>query len=113
MIYLKGVLVYVDVQASLDAFGFAEQHQVLKQEHMSLALLSPVPDGKLILPDQLALFLQVHLRQKTGMPQPSRHVYFVKRIIKTPMPEDFIMNTCPVFRQSDYFWNSDLGVCEM
>lgn len=71
MIYLKGVLVYVDIQASLDAFGFAEQHQVLKQEYVSLALLPPVPDGKLILPDQLALLLQVHLRhRKADMPQP-------------------------------------------
>lgn len=87
MIYLKGVLVYVDVQASLDAFGFAEQDQVFKQEHMSLALLSPVPDGKLILPDQLALFLQVHLRQKTGMPQPSR--LFCKAHNKNPYARRF------------------------
>lgn len=65
VIYLKGVLVYVDVQASLDALRFAKQHQVLEQEHMSLALLPSIPDGKLILPDQLALLLQVHLKHES------------------------------------------------
>lgn len=78
MIYLKGVLVYVDIQAALDPFGFAEQHQVLKQEHMSLALLPPVPDGKLILPNQLALLLQVHLRhRKAGMPKPQNNMFIL------------------------------------
>lgn len=55
--YLKGVFVDVHIQAPLNAFGFAEQYQVLKQKHVSLTLLPAVPDGELILPYQLSLFL--------------------------------------------------------
>lgn len=78
------MLVYVDVQASFDAFGFAKEHQVLKQEDVSLALLPPVPDGELILPDQLALLLQVHLRRrKEDLPQAQNNMFtFAKRVMK-------------------------------
>lgn len=79
------MFVYVHVQASFNAFGFAEEYQVLKQEHVSLALLPPVPDGELILPDQLALLLQVHLRHRAAdIPQPRDNVDFIKLIIKLP-----------------------------
>lgn len=55
------MLVDVNIKASHNAFGFAEQNQVLKQEDVSLALLPPVPDGELVLLHQLALLLQIDL----------------------------------------------------
>lgn len=55
------MLVNVNIQASLDALGFAEENQVLKQEDVSLAFLSAVPDGELVLLHQLALLLQIDL----------------------------------------------------
>lgn len=59
--YLEGALVDIDIKATLDPLGLAEQDQVLKEEDVSLALPAAQPDGELVLPHQLPLLLQVHL----------------------------------------------------
>lgn len=59
--YLEGALVDIHIKATLDPLGLAEQDQVLKEEDVALALPAAQPDGKLVLPYQLPLLLQVHL----------------------------------------------------
>lgn len=59
--HLEGLFVDEDVEAALDLLGFAEEHELLEEEDVALALPPPGGDGELALSDQPALLFQVHL----------------------------------------------------
>ena len=62
-LYLDAVFVHVDVMLPLSASPrLAEEDEVLKQEHLTHHLLPALEHQELILPQQFALFLQVHLK---------------------------------------------------
>ena len=62
-LYLDAVFVHVDVVLPLSASPcLAEEDEVLKQEHLTHHLLPALEHQELILPQQLALLLQVHLK---------------------------------------------------
>lgn len=68
---LEGLLVDVDIVANICLLGFAEEDEFFEEEDAPHTFLLPKENGELILPDQLALLLQIHL---TGRSQNSyRH----------------------------------------
>lgn len=58
---LEGLLVDVDVVAHVVLLGLAEEDELLEEEDAPHAFLLPEENGKLVLANQLALLLQVHL----------------------------------------------------
>ena len=60
--YLEGLLVRVDVVASVHLSGLAKQDEVIKEEDMPQILLSSTADDELIPAPQLPLLFQIHLR---------------------------------------------------
>ena len=62
-LYLDAVFVHVDVVLALSASPrLAEEDEVFKQEHLTHHLLPALEHQELVLPQQLTLLLQVHLK---------------------------------------------------
>lgn len=59
--HLERLFVDVHIIAHVCLLGFAEENEILEEEDMTEALLLPEEHDKLILANQLALLLQIHL----------------------------------------------------
>ena len=58
---LEAVLVDEVIGAWRTFLGLTEEHEVLKEEHSSVTLLTTLPDRELVLSQKITLFQQVHL----------------------------------------------------
>jgi hypothetical protein len=63
--YFEGSLVGEYVNPCRPTAGLAEEQQLLKQENATTGFVAPSPHCELILPYQLALFLEVYLQSRS------------------------------------------------
>lgn len=80
---LEGLLVDVDVVAHVVLLGFAEEDELFKEEDAPHAFLLAKENGKLVLANQLALLLQVHLVVEKSRQAPSPPHFYKQRKVQT------------------------------
>lgn len=61
VVYLEGLFVDVCVIPNVSSTRLAEEYEILEEKNVTVAFLLPEGQQELILTDQLALFLQIHL----------------------------------------------------
>lgn len=62
VVYLEGLFVDVRVISNVGSACLAEEYEILEEKDVTVAFLLPEGQQELILTDQLALFLQIHLQ---------------------------------------------------
>lgn len=70
---LEGLLVDIDVVAHVVLLGLAEEDELFEEEDAPHAFLFPKENSELVLANQLALLLQVHLVGLKSRQAPSPH----------------------------------------
>ncbi len=61
VVYLEGLFVDVRVIPNIGSARLAEEYEILEEKDVTVAFLLPEGQQELVLTDQLALFLQIHL----------------------------------------------------
>lgn len=79
VVYLEGLFIDVRVIPDVSSACLAEEYEILEEKNVTVAFLLPEGQQELILTDQLALFLQIHLHNMNTSTRHQSHTPDLRR----------------------------------